>query len=90
MSEQLVQTTVYKKKRGKLYFLDVDGDLCEGVMCGIIGRDENSKPIYASPDKVLELDIQREKDYLYFIKESKDKTCEVWRKKMTKTELKGK
>jgi len=30
-------------------------------MSGIIGRDENSKPIYASPDKVLELDIQREK-----------------------------
>ena len=59
-------------------------------MSGIIGRDENSKPIYASPDKVLELDIQREKGYLYFIKESKDKTCEVWRKKMTKTELKAK
>ena len=36
-------------------------------MCGMIGRDEKGKPIYASPDKVLELDIQREKGYLYFI-----------------------
>ena len=52
-------------------------------------RDENGKPIYASPDKVLELCIQREKGYLYFIKEGKNKICEVWRKKMTKTELKG-
>ena len=61
MSEQLVRTTDYKKKRGKLYFIDLDGDLCEAVMCGMIGRDEKGKPIYASPDKVLELDIQREK-----------------------------
>jgi len=56
----------------------------------MIGRDEKGKPIYASPDKVLELDIQREKGYLYFIKEGKDKTCEVWRNKMTKTKLKEK
>jgi len=56
----------------------------------MIGRDEKGKPIYASPDKVLELGIQREKGYLYFIKEGKDKTCEVWRKKMTKTELQEK
>ena len=70
-------------------FIDLDGDLCEGVMCGMIGRDEKGKPIYASPDKVLELGIQREKGYLYFIKEAKNKICEVWRKKMTKTELKG-
>ena len=88
MSEQLVRTTDYKKKRGKLYFIDLDGYLCEGVMCGMIGRNEDGKPIYASPDKVLELDIQKEKGYLYFIKEGKDKTCEVWRNKMTKTELK--
>ena len=60
MSEQLVCTTDYKKKRGKLYFIDLDGYLCEGVMCGLIGRDEKGKPIYASPDKVLELDIQKE------------------------------
>jgi hypothetical protein len=33
MSEQLVRTTDYKKKRGKLYFIDLDGYLCEGVMC---------------------------------------------------------
>ena len=67
MSEQLVCTTDYKKKRGKLYIIDLDGDLCEGVMCGMIGRDEKGKPIYASPDKVLELDIPKEKGYLYFI-----------------------
>lgn len=90
MSEQLVRTTDYKKKRGKLYFIDLDGDLCEAVMCGMIGRDEKGKPIYASPDKVLELGIQREKGYLYFIKEGKNKTCEVWRNKMTKTELQEK
>ncbi len=88
MTEKLIHTTEYKKKRGKLYFIDLDGDLCEGVMCGMIDRDENGKPIYASPDKVLELGIQREKGYLYFIKEGKNKICEVWRRKMTKTELK--
>ena len=82
MTEELIHTTDYKKKRYKLYFIDSDGDLCEGVMCGIIGRDENGKPMYASPDKVLELGIQREKGYLYFIKEGKNKICEVWRKKM--------
>ena len=58
-------------------------------MCGIINRDENGKPIYASPVKVLELGIKRETGYLYFIKEGKNKICEVWRKKMTKTELNG-
>ena len=89
MNEKLIHTTDYKKKRGKLYFIDTDGDLCEGVMCGMIGRDEKGKPIYASPDKVLELGIKRKKGYLYFIKEGKNKICEVWRKKMTKTELKG-
>tara|TARA_B100002051_G_C16481520_1_gene508341 strand:+ start:297 stop:569 length:273 start_codon:yes stop_codon:yes gene_type:complete len=89
LTEKLIHTTDYKKKRDKLYFIDSDGDLCEAVMCGIIDRDENGKPIYASPDKVLELGIKREKGYLYFIKEGKNKICEVWRKKMTKTELKG-
>lgn len=89
MTEKLIHTTDYKKKRGKLYFLDSDGDLCEGVMCGIIGRDEKGKPIYASPDKVLELGIQRKKGYLYFIKEGKNKMCEIWQKKMTKAEPKG-
>ena len=84
MSEQLIYSTGYKKKRGKLYFIDSDGDLCEGVMCGITGRDKNGKPIYASPNKVLELGIQRDKGYLYFIKEGKNKICEVWRKKMNK------
>lgn len=88
MTEELIHTTDYKKKRHKLYSIDLDGDLCEGVICGIIDRDENGKPIYASPDKVLELGIQREKGYLYFVKEGKNKICEVWRKKMTKTELK--
>ena len=86
MSEQLVYTTEYKKKKGKLYFINFDGHLCEGVMCGIIGRDPKGNPIYASPETVLKLGIQREKGYLYFIKEGKDKTCEIWRKKMTKNE----
>ena len=89
MTEKLIHTTDYKKKRDKLYFIDSDGDLCEAVMCGIINRDENGKPIYASPVKVLELGIKRENGYLYFIKEGKNKICEVWRKKMNKTELKG-
>ena len=89
MSSELIQKTNIIRKKNKLYFIDSDGDLCEGVMCGIIDRDENGKPIYASPKKVLELGIQREKGYLYFIKEGKNKICEVWRKKMTKTELKG-
>ena len=88
MTEKLIHTTDYKKKRDKLYFIDSDGDLCEAVMCGIIDRDENGKPIYASPDKVLELGIKREKGYLYFIKEGKNKNCEVWRTSMTKKRTK--
>ncbi len=82
MSSELIQKTNIIRKKNKLYFIDSDGDLCEGVMCGIIDRDENGKPIYASPKKVLELGIQREKGYLYFIKEGKNKICEVWRNKM--------
>ncbi|ODS32079.1 MAG: hypothetical protein SCARUB_02786 [Candidatus Scalindua rubra] len=77
--EEHIVSTNYKKKKGLLYILDKDGDLAEARMCGMIGRDKGGKPIYASPNKVLKLNIQREKGYLYFIKESKDKTCEVWR-----------
>ena len=88
MTEKLIHTTQYKKKRHKLYFIDSEGDLSEGVMCGMIGRDEEGKPIYASSNKVLELGITREKGSLYFIKEGKNKRCEVWRKKINKTKLK--
>ena len=88
LTEKLIHITDYRKKTGKLYFIDSDGDLCEGTMCGIIGRNENGKPIYASPKKVVELGIQREKGYLYFIKEGKNNKCEVWRKRMSSTEFK--
>ena len=83
MTEELVQSTDYKKKKGKLYFINSDGHLCEGVMCGIIARDTKGNPIYASPEIILRLGIRKEKGYLYFIKEGKHKTCEIWRKKMT-------
>tara|TARA_B100000035_G_C20940706_1_gene527403 strand:- start:645 stop:911 length:267 start_codon:yes stop_codon:yes gene_type:complete len=84
LTEELVHITDYKKISDKLYSIDLDGDLCEGVICGMIGRDENGKPLYASPKKVLELGIKKENGYLYFIKEGKNKICEVWRKKITK------
>ena len=77
--EQHIYTTNYQKKESKLYFLDKDGDLSETVMCGLIGREKNGDPIYRKPDKVVKIGIEREKGYLYFIKEGKNKNCEVWR-----------
>ena len=83
-----IHSTNYKRKRGLLYFLDKDGDLAEGVMCGIIGRDKNGRPIYQKAKKVVKIGIKREKDYLYFIKDSKNKNCEVWRTSITKKRTK--
>ena len=82
-TEEFIFTTNYKKKKGLLYILDKDGDLAEAVMCGMIGRDKNGKPIYDKPKQVVKIGIRREKGYLYFIKEGKNKTCEVWRNPMT-------
>ena len=39
MPAELVYKTGIKKKKGKLYFIDQDGDICEGPMCGIIQRN---------------------------------------------------
>jgi hypothetical protein len=35
MPAEFVYKTELKKKKGKLYFIDKDGDICEGPMCGI-------------------------------------------------------
>jgi hypothetical protein len=46
MSSELVQKTDLKRKKGKLYYIDLDGDICEGVMCGIISHNP---PKYQAP-----------------------------------------
>ena len=67
MSSELVQKTDLKRKKGKLYFIDLDGDICEGAMGAIIGRDKNGKAIYATPEKVLKLGLIREEGFLYTV-----------------------
>jgi hypothetical protein len=69
MFSELVQKTDLKRKKGKLYYIDLDGDICESVMGAIIGRDKSGKPIYATPDKVLKLAIIREEGFLYIVGE---------------------
>ena len=64
MPAELVYKTELKKKKGKLYFIDKDGDICEGVMCGIIQHDP---PKYQGAEKILKLGIKRESGYLYFV-----------------------
>ena len=67
MSSELVQKTDLKRKKGKLYYIDLDGDICEGAMGAIIGKDKNGKAIYATPEKVLKLGLIREEGFLYIV-----------------------
>ena len=69
MSSELVQKTDLKRKKGRLYFIDLYGDICESVMGAIIGRDKSGKPIYTTPDKVLKLGLIREEGFLYIVGE---------------------
>ena len=64
MSKELVQKTGLKRKKGKLYFIDLDGDICEGPMCGIIQRNPTK---YQGGEKILKLGIKRESGYLYLV-----------------------
>jgi len=64
MSKELVQKTDLKQKKRKLYYIDLDGDICEGPMCGIIQHDP---PKYQGGEKILKLGIKRESGYLYFV-----------------------
>ena len=64
MSSELVKKTDLKRKKGKLYYIDLDGDICEGVMCGIISH---SPPKYQGGIKVLKLGLKREKGFLYTV-----------------------
>ena len=79
MSSELVQKTDLKRRKGKLYFIDLDGDICEGAMGAIIGRDKNGKAIYATPEKVLKLGLIREKGFLYYV----GKDSNIYRSKKT-------
>ena len=79
MSSELVQKTDLKRKKGKLYFIDLDGDICEGAMGAIIGRDKNGKAIYETPEKVLKLGLIREKGFLYYV----GKDSNIYRSKKT-------
>ena len=64
MSNQLVQKTDLKRKKGKLYYIDLEGDICEGPMCGIIQRNPTK---YQGGEKILKLGIKRESGYLYLV-----------------------
>jgi hypothetical protein len=64
MSNELVQKTDLKRKKGKLYYIDLEGDICEGPMCGIIQRNPTK---YQGAEKILKLGIRRESGYLYFV-----------------------
>tara|TARA_B100000427_G_C15463152_1_gene575014 strand:- start:28 stop:264 length:237 start_codon:yes stop_codon:yes gene_type:complete len=64
MGKELVVNTKLKRKNGKLYYLDKDGDICEGIMCGIT---QHNPPKYQGGIKVLKLGIQRVKGFLYFV-----------------------
>ena len=64
MSSELVQKTDLKRKKGKLYYIDLDGDICEGVMCGIISHNPLK---YQGGTKVLKLGLQREEGFLYTV-----------------------
>ena len=45
----------------------------------IAGYDENGKTIYVKPIKLFETDIQREKGWLYYVKDGEDGFLEIWR-----------
>ena len=64
MAIELIQKTDLKRKKGNLYYIDLDGDICEGVMCGIISHNP---PKYQGGTKVLKLGLQREKGFLYTV-----------------------
>ena len=57
MSNELVQKTDLKRKKGKLYYIDLEGDICGGPMCGIIQRNPTK---YQGGEKILKLGIRRE------------------------------
>ena len=64
MPAELVYKTGLKKKKGKLYFIDKDGYICEGPMCGIT---QHHPPKYQGAEKIRKLGIKRESGYLYFV-----------------------
>ena len=64
MPAELVYKTGLKKKKGKLYFIDKDGYICEGPMCGITQRNPTK---YQGGEKILKLGIKRESGYLYLV-----------------------
>ena len=64
MAQELVQKTDLKRKKGKLYYIDLEGDICEGPMCGIIQRNPTK---YQGGEKILKLGIKRESGYLYLV-----------------------
>jgi len=64
MAQELVKKTDLNRKKGKIYYIDLDGDICEGPMCGIIQRNPTK---YRGGEKILKLGIKRESGYLYLV-----------------------
>ena len=64
MAQELVKKTDLNRKKGKIYYIDLDGDICEGPMCGIIQRNPTK---YQGAEKILKLGIKRKSGYLYLV-----------------------
>ena len=64
ISKELIYKIKFEKKKDKVYYLDQDGDICEGPMCGIT---QHHPPKYQGGEKILKLGIKRESGYLYFV-----------------------
>ena len=58
MPEELILKTNIKRESGWIYFIDKDGDISRGRMCGIIQRNPLK---YAKPEKILKLGIKGKK-----------------------------
>jgi hypothetical protein len=73
---EIILSTKIKRKSGKLYFLDSDGDLYEAVMGPRI-------PKYKGELKA-KLGIKRDKGYLYLANENKKGFIDICRTKIKK------
>ena len=64
MNRELFFKTELKRKNGKLYYWDLDGDICEAVMCGIT---QHNPPKYQDGTKVLKIGLKREEGFIYTV-----------------------
>ena len=73
MTDELIYKLELNKKKDKIYYLDQDGDICEGPMCGIT---EHNPIKFQSGKTIHNISIVREIGFLYFI----GKTGNIYKK----------